>query len=709
MLIKVGGQNCDSNFFPGGEAYYDTYHPVASDLNNWKHYNTHDPTVNKHGDWFYMYSTDASWGNLHKTGSLKRRSKDLVNWEFTGTAFDGIPQSAEDFFKTHNPSYTDQGIWAPFLLQYKNKYILYYSGPGGLNGVNLAYLGYATSDSANGPWEDQGVITTSSPGDTINAIDPSVVYDSVENKLWMAYGSWHTGLYVLELDTATGGIKTPGDRGVKIAARQPGYGLEGPEISYRNGWYYLFVSYDPLGDIYNVRVGRSKNPNGPYYDINGIDMAQPSSNTPMILSPYQFKNHPGWQGTAHCAVYNDNGNYYMFNQGRPSIEPAMMVLHTRKIFWIDDWPVVSPEPYAGVTQCALSSDSLIGTWEHMPLIYKRFGSYHSISKNLKLNEDGSLNDNSADTWTFDGDTLKLNWDGADTQKLLVFWGWDWENNCKTILFTGMDESGLCIWGKKIIQSDVDRYTKLIHGASYQIKSLNSHLLMDAAGGSDIPSASVIQNSNSGGESQIWKIKDAGFGSYFLFPKHSETDAVLEVVNGSITNGSNIVINPINGTDKQKFFIYSNGNGYFRILSKVSNALSGLDVWAFSVDGGANIMQWEYLGGVNQIWRFERIDSIALDTTPADTFDFVGIRNNELSSLAVFPNPSEDGNFTIKLSDIQKDGKASIYITNLNGTTVFHRDIHESGILDYDMNLPSGIYIVRLISGRYQYVKKLIVL
>jgi len=138
VLFKAKAQNCDTSLFPNGKEYYDTYHDVAADLPNWKHYNTHDPTVYKQGEWYYMYSTDASWAGLNKTGALKRRSKDLVNWQFLGNAFNGVPQSAVDFFKANgNPNYTDQGIWAPFLFKLKNKYILYYSAPGGLSGVNL--------------------------------------------------------------------------------------------------------------------------------------------------------------------------------------------------------------------------------------------------------------------------------------------------------------------------------------------------------------------------------------------------------------------------------------------------------------------------------------------------------------------------------------------------------------------------------------------
>ena len=709
VLLKffyvIPAQNCDTNLFPDRRQYYDTYHEVVSEPSDWKHFNTHDPSVNKQGEWYYMYSTDASWANLHETGALKRRSRDLVNWEFLGTAFDGVPQSAQDFFiNGYNPEYTDVGIWAPFLLNFKNRYILYYSAPGGLDGVNLAFLGYATSDSAGGPWVDQGMITTSIPGDTINAIDPTVVYDSTTHRLWMAYGSWHTGIYMLELDTATGGIKTPGDRGVRVAARATGYGLEAPEICYRDGWYYLFVSYDPLLDVYNVRVGRSRNANGPYYDINGVDMADPSSNFPMILAPYRFDDHPGWQGTGHCGVFNDNGTYYMFNQGRPSIEPAMMVLHVREIFWIDGWPVVSPERFAGVPECTIYQDSLVGEWEHLPLIYKTSpGNFHSRSGSLELNADGTFNNDPENTWTLEGDTLILNWTTGDIQILVVHWGWDWENSCRTLLYTGINTSGLCIWGKKINQDESDRYTELIHGATYSIRNLHSHMLMHVPGSSDIPGISIKQGSDNGLGSQLWKINESGNGYYYLFPHHSQIGLVMEVQNGTADNYNDLIVNPVDGTDKQQFLIHYLQNGYFRILTKVSDNESCADVEGYSLEEGGNIFQWTYLGGLNQMWRFEKIDSIAIDpvylSEPwADEDEFI----------RVYPNPSSDGNIFLDLTSLNECNTLEVSVAGLRGD--FVQRIPVGRLLAYriDLDLPVGIYIIRVVTEKRQYVNRLII-
>lgn len=83
-----------ANTFAGPLAA-DDYTPIASYANRaqWNLANVHDPTVEKSGDYYYMYGTDASYGNvLEGHGHFPyRRSKDLVKWEFMGTAFATVP------------------------------------------------------------------------------------------------------------------------------------------------------------------------------------------------------------------------------------------------------------------------------------------------------------------------------------------------------------------------------------------------------------------------------------------------------------------------------------------------------------------------------------------------------------------------------------------------------------------------------------------
>src|SRR5699024_7448428 len=73
--------------FPG-PTYSDNYTPLSAwaSRSQWNLANVHDPTVEKSGEYYYMYGTDASYGNAHegKGHFPYRRSKDLVNWEFMG-------------------------------------------------------------------------------------------------------------------------------------------------------------------------------------------------------------------------------------------------------------------------------------------------------------------------------------------------------------------------------------------------------------------------------------------------------------------------------------------------------------------------------------------------------------------------------------------------------------------------------------------------
>jgi arabinan endo-1,5-alpha-L-arabinosidase len=138
----------------------------------------------------------------------------------------------------------------------------------------------------------------------------------------------------------------------------------------------------------------------------------------MILAPYQFNGHSGWQGTAHCAVFTDGGTqYYMAHQGRPGVNKYFMNLHVRKVFWTPDgWPVVSPERYAGEDNAMVSRDSLAGNWEQILLGYRVVPGYaeeqttpdFQTSDALTLAADGTLNGTAAETWTYNAPWLQLN-------------------------------------------------------------------------------------------------------------------------------------------------------------------------------------------------------------------------------------------------------------------------------------------------------------
>ena len=334
-----------------------------------------------------------------------RRSNDLVEWQFAGFAFDALPKLGADFIKASGGTPFD-ALWAPYVLKVGNEFRLYYSLSSAT--PRLSVIGLATASSPSGPWTEKGLVVTSRDDNTVqtNAIDPTVLVTS-DGEHWLYYGSAWDGIYVLQLNPTTGAVGTIGDKGIRIAQR--GFtvntingNIEGPEIIYNSelNKYFLFIAYDWLETKYNVRVGRSDFPEGPFLDFNGKDLNVAEDNIPMILAPYKFLNHGGWQGTSHPAVFQDGGQYYMGHQGRPGVDKYYMVLHVRKMFWTDDgWPVVSPQRYAGANQTPISVKELDGAWERIQFNYSvvpGFASQQILpdfqeALELTLHSDGTFN------------------------------------------------------------------------------------------------------------------------------------------------------------------------------------------------------------------------------------------------------------------------------------------------------------------------------
>ncbi len=431
----------------------------------WGPYNTHDPSIVKAGEYYYSYSTDAGYGITVPAGIQVRKSKDLIDWTFVGFAFNGLPQKGKEFI-TQRGGAPFESLWAPYIMKVGGEYRLYYSlsSPS----PRLSVIGLATSSSPEGPWVEKDLVVTSLNNSSIqtNAIDPSVVVDEFGDH-WFYYGSAWDGIYVLKLNAATGLAATPGDKGRRIAQR--GFtgnsingNIEGPEVIYNPELdkYFMFISYDWLETKYNVRVGRADSPEGPFYDFNGKNLNDPEDNLPMILAPYQFMGHSGWQGTSHPAVFRaDDGQYFMAHQGRPGQDKYFMVLHIRKIHWTEGgWPVVSPERYAGVTQSTVAREELAGDWERIVLRYnvvpgyanEQFSPDFQVATSLKLNADGTLNNDAGSTWTYNAPWLELKWSDGRTEKVHVERGRDWEKKkASTLLFTGLDDKGIAVWGKKL--------------------------------------------------------------------------------------------------------------------------------------------------------------------------------------------------------------------------------------------------------------------
>ncbi|GFP76045.1 arabinan endo-1,5-alpha-L-arabinosidase [Clostridium fungisolvens] len=419
---------------------------ALNDKSKWGTVGTHDPSVFKDGDMYYVFSTDARVGGPATPGIQVRKSKDMINWQFVGQALEGVPTGAYEWTGAN-------GLWAPDVTKVGDYYYLYYAASS--FGKNKSYIGLERSKSIEGPWEDMGYVIKTEEGDKMNAIDPNIVFDK-NGDMWMSYGSFWTGIYIVKLDKNTGKPIDSADKGKNISSRNNSVSgaVEGPYIIYNDTQkkYYLFESYDSLSKDYNVRVGRSDNIDGPYLDINGNDMTDtiidPNEVGNKIMGGYKFGDSEGWLAPGHNSVLKDGYNYYIYHHIRTEQDPNWFYLNVRKIEWSKDgWPMVSPEKYAGEKEQKISKDAIAGQWDVILLAKDNNDIIPSEQYTFKSN--GKIDKDNA-KWSIEGDnnlTISLSNDEEHRFECKVIPAWDWENNKSTLVFTGIDKKGLAIWGK----------------------------------------------------------------------------------------------------------------------------------------------------------------------------------------------------------------------------------------------------------------------
>ena len=505
-VVITDGQNLD-----------DDYTNIADWSNRfkWNLANVHDPSVVLADDgYYYMYQTDASYGNAHVgEGQARghfycRRSKDLVNWEFMGPTMHGVPTwmkaKLNEIRKamglgTSTTDFRNQnqfGYWAPCVRRIsKDLYRMYYvvTLPGTINGAGTwserCFIGLMeTKNPADiDSWVDKGYVVTNysdlelnykvSATDyahcyfKYNAIDPSLIINE-KGEHWLIYGSWHSGFAAMQLDPSTGkplhalgnpwGKENEASYGKFIYTRQLGnrwQASEAPEVVYHDGYYYLFIAYDELSVAYNTRVVRSKNIDGPYYDITGKDVTNHGGDAyPILTHPYKFGNHHGWVGISHCAVFNDGkGNWYYASQQRfpenykgNANSNALMLGGVRSIIWTSDgWPLVLPERYAGITQKAITETELLGDWQHINLAYHYKKQDASVVMTLGNDHKVRSGWKAGKAWTFDASKNVLT---IDNERFYLRRELDWEANPRkeTIVYVGLSKDGkTTYWGKKV--------------------------------------------------------------------------------------------------------------------------------------------------------------------------------------------------------------------------------------------------------------------
>ena len=291
--------------------------------------------------WYLYCTSDALYAgdpNPHYISIFS--SSDLVNWNYLGNAFAGLPSWA---------NISGAALWAPAIKYFNGQYYLYYAASETSLTGNGSAIGVGTSNSPAGPFVDHGspvvepeLATSCCSGSYRSTIDPDVIQDST-GQMYILFGSFVGGLYVRKL--SADGFTSDSTSEVQVAVDNR---YEGGNWWFHDGYYYLFASSTnccngPLSG-YSVFVARSSTPLGPYLDAHGISMAAVNpGGTPVIRMNGNSVIGPG----GNVIFADESGQDYILYHGILASSPYYPgnVGYTARpgfidaIDWVNGWPV----------------------------------------------------------------------------------------------------------------------------------------------------------------------------------------------------------------------------------------------------------------------------------------------------------------------------------------------------------------------------------
>ncbi|MDF2440826.1 MAG: arabinan endo,5-alpha-L-arabinosidase, partial [Abditibacteriota bacterium] len=288
----------------------------------------HDPVIIKHNKLFYLFATGP--------GVPIWRSPDLKHWSRIGRVFkEDVPEWAQQEIVG------SRGLWAPDIAFWNGRYHLYYSVS--TFGKNRSLIGLATNptldpDAPDYRWSDEGKVVESFPRSDYNAIDANFV-EIAPDRIAMSFGSFWSGLKFVALESHT--AKPASDaRLLSIAQRPDSPAIEAPYIVRHGDYFYLFVSFDKccagVQSTYNVRVGRSRQAGGPYFDREGRSLLEGGGTMLLESQPEKKLFGPG-----HCSVLRDGPRDYLVHHFYDGSAEGVPTLQVRPLSWsAEGWPVV---------------------------------------------------------------------------------------------------------------------------------------------------------------------------------------------------------------------------------------------------------------------------------------------------------------------------------------------------------------------------------
>jgi arabinan endo-1,5-alpha-L-arabinosidase len=156
--------------------------------------------------------------------------------------------------------------------------------------------------------------------------------------LWLAFGSFWSGISLVQLDPATGQRLAPDSPLYSLAAHEQ---IEASFLCPHGARYYLFVNWGAccrgINSTYNIRVGRSDRITGPYLDQNGVDLLAGGGS--LLLG-----SRGNFIGPGHAGIVSRDGTDWLschFYDGTRGGIPTLALLPLR---WdTNGWPEVVVE------------------------------------------------------------------------------------------------------------------------------------------------------------------------------------------------------------------------------------------------------------------------------------------------------------------------------------------------------------------------------
>ena len=225
---------------------------------------------------------------------------------------------------------------APDAIKIGDRYLVGYSSTGG--GLGGGHAGRILTmwnktldpESPDFAFSEPVEVAHSEVDEDCDAIDVGFLMDP-SGRLFCSYGTYFGNIRMVELDPATGG-RLPGNKAVDVAID-----CEASTMMYRDGWYYLLGTHgtccDGVNSTYNIVVGRSRKPTGPFLDNVGRDMLRGGGKMVIAAEERLF-------GAGHFGRFIvEPGVEKMSLHFEADLDRSgRSVLAIRPILWKDGWP-----------------------------------------------------------------------------------------------------------------------------------------------------------------------------------------------------------------------------------------------------------------------------------------------------------------------------------------------------------------------------------